>query len=488
MVNAKRMRGMSTLEIVIAFAILTISLTALVSVVFGNQSVSVDTETNTEALGKARALIEKERALAAADFLSASSTATTTEQSQGLSYDESVTIYDITECKKQAKINVDWATTTLRMQHIELTTFLTSTAIALGLGGDCPVDGPTGWQPPQELGFWNSIAATGLDVYKKVVYLSLKKTNPLSSDDLAILNASSYPPVVLKTTDIDNNPGFNAIDVASSTDGHIYAYIANNLTGFGELQIIDVTNPASPVRISSTTLPFASTAVARSIYYYDMRIYIGTQYLACVSCAPEKNNELHIYDVSNPALPVWKASIKVNRNVNEIFVINHIGYFATGAGSGSNTPFYIYDLNPNSSTYLQKLGSFATAGSEQGTSVYVIGNTAYLGLERTPSSRPDFFKLNISKPNSISISASANLSLNPSSAVTGIRIVGNLAFIGVSDPNTGFEVRDINNLGTVYGGPFNFQQNTSDIDYENNIIYLSALSGSKTLEILGAGP
>ena len=69
-----RTKGSSTLEILIAFAILTITLTALVSVFFGNQSVTVDTQTSTEALARASRELEKEHVLAGTNYLSASST------------------------------------------------------------------------------------------------------------------------------------------------------------------------------------------------------------------------------------------------------------------------------------------------------------------------------------------------------------------------------------------------------------------------------
>src|SRR3569832_1785768 len=61
-------RGVSTLEVLIAFAIMTFTLTAVILVVFGNQFFSFDLQTNIEALSKAEAQLENIRALARNNF------------------------------------------------------------------------------------------------------------------------------------------------------------------------------------------------------------------------------------------------------------------------------------------------------------------------------------------------------------------------------------------------------------------------------------
>src|SRR5437868_3142243 len=77
--QSKIVRGMSTFEILIAFALITLSLTAAITVMFGAQTTGQDAQTNIEALGKAGALLEAERALARQDFSSVQSTAVTAD-------------------------------------------------------------------------------------------------------------------------------------------------------------------------------------------------------------------------------------------------------------------------------------------------------------------------------------------------------------------------------------------------------------------------
>jgi Tfp pilus assembly protein PilV len=477
-------KGSSTLEILIAFAVLILAVTAVIMVSFGNQSNSVDTQTNNEALYKAQAMLEEARARSRTDFLSLN-TSSSTEMSDPLLFQKDLIISDLTQCKKQATSTITWATTTPRTQKIELTTFLTDTAGVLAFGRDCDVNPPFGdWSHPAERSGLNIDKATGVDVDYHLAFLTLNKT-PNASDDLAIVDVtSSTSPAILSRVDVKNEPGFNAIDVATSTDGHLYAYIANN-NPIGQLLIMDVTIPTAPVFVASSTLPGITTGVGRSIFYYNEKVYIGTEYFVCAGC-----NELHIYDVSNPASPVWSDSINVNRNVNAMFVRNGLIYIATGPGTPpAYNPLKIYDANFSSPTYKQEVGSFTATGDEQGTAVYLLGNKLYLGLERATGGRPDFYVLDVKKPSSISIFASKNLGLTPSWAtVVGIRVLGNLGFVGMSGSNQNLMIMDISKTTLSTDSPigsFNFSQTTTGMDFADNTVYLSSYSGSKSLEIVG---
>ena len=64
----KSTAGFSTLELLIAFAVLTLSLTAVILVAFGNQSVAIDTELAQRALYLAAKNLDEAGALAISDF------------------------------------------------------------------------------------------------------------------------------------------------------------------------------------------------------------------------------------------------------------------------------------------------------------------------------------------------------------------------------------------------------------------------------------
>ncbi len=477
-------RGVSTLEILIAITILTLSIVAVIMIVMGNQSIAVDTQTNIEAIGKAEAQLEAARALSRQSF---SSVVTIPQYPWappgGLTYYASTTVSDLTQCKKQATSTVTWSDQG-RPQKIELSTFLTDMIGFHLLGGDCEANIAFGnWSPPLERSGLNIDKATGLDVEYKLAFLTLNKT-PNSSDDLAIVDVtSSTSPMIISHVDVKKEPGFNAIDVATSTNGHLYAYIANN-NPIGQLLIMDVTNAAAPTFVASSTLPGISTGVGRSIYYYNKKIYIGTSYFVCGGC-----HELHIYDVTTPSSPVHIDSIDVNRNVNSISVRDGLAYLATGPGSaGVFNPLKIFDVDSASPTYKQLRGSFVATGNEEGTSLFLLGRKLFLGLEHASSGRPDFFILDVTTPSALVKLASKNLAMNSTSAVVGVRVSGNLGFIGASDPNENLMILDISKTTLPLLGKFNFAQTTTGMDMADNTIYLSSFSGSRSLEIVGPSP
>ena len=50
-------KGFITLEILIAFAVVILSISAVIMVTFGNQSVAVDSQVNLEAISKAQTFL-----------------------------------------------------------------------------------------------------------------------------------------------------------------------------------------------------------------------------------------------------------------------------------------------------------------------------------------------------------------------------------------------------------------------------------------------
>src|SRR5689334_15234390 len=98
--------GFATLEILIAFAVVLLCIGAVILIVFGNQSVAIDSETNSEGIYKAQTILEQARALSRQDFLSLVST--TTISTSTIPYIESLTVSDLTQCKKEAVSTVTW--------------------------------------------------------------------------------------------------------------------------------------------------------------------------------------------------------------------------------------------------------------------------------------------------------------------------------------------------------------------------------------------
>ena len=73
--------GFSTLEMLMAFAIFTLTFTGIILVTFGSQSMLVDTRLNTEALSLAKQMLENASSLARENFDNVVTTPTTQDGS-----------------------------------------------------------------------------------------------------------------------------------------------------------------------------------------------------------------------------------------------------------------------------------------------------------------------------------------------------------------------------------------------------------------------
>src|SRR3989344_8601202 len=174
--------GSSTIELLIAFGIMFITISGVILVVFSNQTVALDIGLTKEAVYKAKAIVEDDKAASRATFDDIESFTVT----DGI-YQKGLEVYTITPCWKQLSTKITWKSEFLRPQIVRLGTELTDVQEAMKKGGDCGGrTPPEDFQNPQTL---NSVdiaqsgnPATGLDVLNKLVYLTAKSANPAQDD------------------------------------------------------------------------------------------------------------------------------------------------------------------------------------------------------------------------------------------------------------------------------------------------------------------
>ena len=482
-IGKKNMKGFATLEMLIAFAVIILCISAVVMVVFGNQSIAIDSETNNEAITKAQELLEKARADSRFDFASVEDISATPDDI----YTKSLEINDSSECKKEAKSIVSWNMGS-RTLKTELSTILSDIARALALGGDCDPGITDDFDNPGSLvgDDFGGQGATAVDVVNNRLYVT-SNGPPLTNKDFFVYDFDPSPPSSLTlVASLDLNEGLNDVDVASN-----YAYVASASTT-GELQVIDLT---TITQISSATrqLPQTTTAIGQKIFFYNNKVYIGTQYLPCPpACLSSQNNEFHIYDVSTPSSPVWEGSVNINHNVNDIFVSGDFAYLAT---SDNNRELMVININPSSPDYLEHPDDtgfgYNMGGNNDGSSIYILSNKIYLGRIQNspPLSSHDFFILNKADVlNGTSISDgllnSIDLGISNNALVVGVVVRGNLAFIGLDDPTSGLKILDISTmLPPSLCAALNVAENSTGIDMSGNFIFTSNRS-NKDIRVL----
>jgi len=445
-----QVRGQLTLELVIALGILTLGISGLVFVIFGNQSLLVDTQESNQALNLARQNLENAYAQAQEEFGSLENASST----QG-EYLIERSVLDIDTYTKEVTSRVSWQTTPLRPQEIELVARITDWRSLRDSGDDTGGGDPFGdWKCPETLGTINipNISGTDLDTVNKIIYLTAEASDK-KKNDLVIVDANN-PSSLNIISSIDTGDSLKAIDVAGN-----YAYVAHDKTS-AQLQVIDVSNLSAPTTTAEFTLPGVSgpNAVGKSVFYSNGKVYMGT--------GNANGPEFHIVDVSNPQNPSSLGSYEVGGDVNAIHVAGNTAYLAI---SVDGQELLILDIgNPSA---ISQISTFNAPGTSDGKSVYLTGTTLYLG--RISGSGSELYILDVSNPGSVQQLGVQTVNAD----INGVVAKDRLVFLGTTESNSEFQVWDaLVPSSTVLWSTFNYPQVATGMDYEDNLVYTSVRS------------
>lgn len=487
-------RGIATIEILIAMVVIILAISGSIMLVFSSQLSSVSSQTNQEALYKAQQTIESARDIARTDFynpiLNAGTTITT--ENSGIVYTKNLMIEDIADFTKKITSLITWGTG----QQVALSTIVTDWHSILGDDVCSPV--LTGdWNNPRKLGYADVISSTGatdIDISAKKAYV-VTDPSPAGQEDFYIFDVSNPTLTPLPdygpSSKLNTGPGLAAIHVAGN-----YAYVAN-LSRTSQLQVIDISVPATPSVVASldVTAPL-DTARGSSIFYSNKKIYLGLE----KSSGPE----FYVIDVTNPlalSAASIKATFEINSQVNTIAVKNGIAYLAVP--DDPSTPvdpldppipeqLKVLDISQADAGVVTQINTFSpnpSTMSGQGLYVSRDGNTLYLGQGgANPAQKPEFFSLNVTNPSSISIINSKYIPTSNDVSVRAIAVRSNLAFLWTSDINEDFQIWDLNNLGDPAPIASLNTENaaTGGLNCDGNFLY-TAQENNKALQIIGPG-
>ncbi len=469
-------KGFSTLELMIAFAIIVIVLVGAVGANFAAQYWSIISQTSNEALYKAKTKLEDLRALIKEDFYQATSTPLTVSVdpadpadascvSGGLCYFVQTNITDMSSCSKYVEARVEWQVQNYATTTTALFTNLTNSPEIIARGGDCILNQPAGdWKntSPQNVGFLSFAPGkqfTGIDVLHKKIYAAastfpsfLVYDAPSDVGQNPILDGS------LNIVVSGQNRGLNSVDVEEDlSTGRTYAFAAVNATS-SQLAVIDVTpeDPDTPKLVAQRDLqgvdPNGSYPQGWRVFIYGGRLYITTRETA--------GNELHVFDISTPTLPTEVASFKLNRTVNELLVrdqkisgVKHQLVFLSSDSDLKELGVLNFDVTSNTIT---ELNSVNLLGAQDGLSLSLLGNNLYFG-RASNTAGPELYVFDVTDP-------TVNL-LNyiigqgeVGASVTNIDVSGAYVYVGTSKSGQEFQVWDSDftvwNPATLNAGRF----------------------------------
>ncbi len=479
-------RGLLTLELLFAAAIFTLFMSGIVAVASSGQTMQVDVGLSGGGIGYAMSAIQEEsqQASTLTGFNALVSDIAPHPYASNTFYNEFQEVMNTAPCMKLVEKTLDWDSEHSRTLSATLETLVPSIEIAQAHSGGCDPGLPPLIDTPEAYDGLTSSDLHGNGTGVAVasiggVRYAFVTTDSTSQDNFYVIDTSDpenlSPSHIIYSAEIGTV--LNGITVAR-IDGNTYAFVLND----DELMVVDVSIPSTPNELTSAAriFPDVPSGVGRSIAFYDDHLYIGTQFVGCPPpCAPNLNNELHIFNVStpsDPAWPIWESSINVERNVNAISVDEGYIYLATGPGSTAPyTPLKIYDKSTAT-----LVDSFEMTSSREGTAAFVSGNRLYLGTVGSGAVN-DFYIIDNTNPASISNTPLASKNLDGTTSEVGdIAVQGDYVFVGmvsVSSQDT-FQVLNISNLPALprvnhctAGSPF--PQDMNGVVFKDNLIFSS---------------
>lgn len=470
-------KGLATLEVLLAFAVITLAIGAAIMLTFGNQTSAINNQTNIEAISLAEKMIEDSRSLSRFDFQSVVPIAATLSTAGSISYTKSLEVSQIDFFTKQATSTVSWQESG-RSLFVTFSTLL-SNPHAVSSSDTCSSILSGDWKNPilSSWEFGKDIAndpSSGfpigdIDLYQNKLYVVVNNSNGNNSPTLFILSidpkSPSSKPILEMSIDNDTTvkTGLNGITVTNQ-----YAFVANGLGPTkGQLQIIDL-NPNPPVVIKTFKIPgvsgSSSQAVGQTVAHKDGYVYLG---LTKTGSGPEFN----IIDVGggtgSKTNPIWVGGYSIGNGINAITVKDSFAYIA----SPNNEELTILDITDKANPV--RVGGFNAPDNQgNGKSIHIKGTFLYLGRTVT-SANPELYIVDIKNPNSVPTSPLGTKEIG--SSINGILTRDYLTFLLT---NSQFQILNTQNPSAItsWASPLPMPGgNGTSLDCEGNYVFFSSV-------------
>jgi type II secretory pathway pseudopilin PulG len=270
-----------------------------------------------------------------------------------------------------------------------------------------------------------SSTATSVKVQHEIAYVGANSA--LQSDPDLYIFAVSDPHSMKLLSSLNTGPGIESLALAWP-----YLFLANTSIN-AQLQVVDVSDPRNPILRLSFKLPggFKDIGyVGNTLSYNRGLLALGTR----KSLGPE----VHLLNASNPLNPIEVAAYEAGSTINNIWLGDTSLYIATPL----DEEFSI--LSISSAQQLQYSGGYNAQGlSGSGLSLYQLGSTMYLG--RTVGEQ-ELIALNTSSSSLPAVQSSVAVK----SSVEGLLIRNPFLFLTSIDSAKQFEVWTIDSSSAFH--------------------------------------
>jgi hypothetical protein len=250
------------------------------------------------------------------------------------------------------------------------------------------------------------------DVYEKDGKAYLVTDNNSSGAELYILDVTNnQSPRLLGSLDIGS--GVNSVVVYGT-----YAYLATD-DNSKEVQIVNVTNPASPSVVASYNITGNSDALDIAVNENNVYVLQGSA--------------LYAYSKTSPTVLVQVSSLSTTNVATQLFLAQNYLYIAT---ESSNGELQIVDVTTPASMY--QIARVNISGNLKATDVFVLGSRAYISTQNNGNG-DELFVYDISNPNQPSLLGS----YDAGETIYSLAVVGPYALLGTNFLNKELTVVDI---------------------------------------------
>lgn len=300
---------------------------------------------------------------------------------------------------------------------------------------------------------------THLEVRNQIAYISADSA-VASDPDLFIVDFHD-PALPAVVSSINTGPGISSFVVAGR---RIFAAAASTAA---QLHVIRLDGLSKPVLESKyqLVLPYATAtpAMASAIAYKRGKVYLGTE--------KWDGEELSLIEVTDPAHPVRRSGFEIGSKVNDILVVDSLAYLAS-ADLGQLRIVDFHDLaNP------RLVGTFSPSGWSRQEGKSILFFEGALGLGRTSggfnltSDHEVFVWATTSAENLISPT-----SLDIAGGVYGIVADRSHFYLATRQAGRELQIFD-RNLSIASSSAFTLPISPQSLTCDNDKIYILAHSG-----------
>jgi len=299
----------------------------------------------------------------------------------------------------------------------------------------------------------------------------LGRTNSRGSEFYIFDVSAPATPALMGRRDLDGSP--NSIVIRGN-----YAYIASD-DNFSELQIVDISNPATIDLASKLTTVNLTKGNSGDNNADAVSLSLSGNYLIMVR---NVGDEFLIFDLANPSNPGDPIG-RTNTLTGDPNGVVALGNYAYVASADNNAELQVFDISNKTSP--SKSATLDLSGGADALSLGVAGSYVLVGRKEEGSS-PELYSINISNPAIPTLSSTLELGADVRSLFYDT--ISKHAFLATNDNRNDFKVIDVRNPDALPGvlGQLNINDSPRQIVYDNALdrAFITSSSDSQELQII----